>query len=241
MNHKLFFFGLGLLALALSAQSQTPNLQTVTGQGNTTTNSISILSKDGLGIGVDPVNAGLITHYIKASSADRATLRFDCPSNAVISGWEFYNSNENKSLMYIRQNTGLVGIGTADPTAKLAVNGELLAKKVKITLNIWPDYVFEPSYSLRSLDELERFISIHKHLPDIPSANEISRHDLDLGENQAKLLQKIEEMTLYLIAQDKELMSQEQLLNERKRLLLEQERRLFTLEEKAGNKIFEKK
>jgi hypothetical protein len=241
MNSKLFFFGFIFCASALTAYSQTtPNLQTVTGKGNTTTNSITILSKDGLGMGVDPVNAGLVTHNLKASS-ERAMLRFESASNAGITGWEFYNSNENKSLMYIRQSTGFVGIGTTDPSAKLAVNGEMLAKKVKITLNIWPDYVFEPSYRMRSLDELERFISAHKHLPDVPSAEEISRHDLDLGENQAKLLQKIEEMTLYLIAQDKDLISQEQLLNERKRLLLEQERRLFTLEEKAGSKIFERK
>lgn len=238
MKYKLFFWGSIFLGSALTAQSQVtiPDLQAVTGAGNTTTNSIIIENKDGLNIRVDPVNSNIGAHYLRASPAESRTLRFDCTSNDLRSGWEFYNSNENQSLVYIRQSPGNVGIGTINPMSRLSVNGEMLAIKVKATLVGWPDYVFESGYKLPSLEEVQRFISIHKHLPDMPSAKEISEHDLDLGANQARLLQKIEEMTLYLIEQDKALTSQEQLLHDSKRLLADREKRLAELEAKIENK-----
>ncbi|WP_146217482.1 hypothetical protein [Chitinophaga sp. S165] len=163
-------------------------------------------------------------------------MRFDCGSMDVRSGWEFYNSNTNKSLLYIRQNPGTVGIGTAEPKARLAVNGVVLAKKVRITPINWADYVFEPSYDLPTLQQLEKFIIHHKHLPDIPSAKEVSKDDLNLGGSQVSLLQKIEEMTLYLIAQDKKLKQRDELINDREQVLADREKRLAALEAKRGNK-----
>jgi hypothetical protein len=98
---------------------------------------------------------------------------------------------------------GNVGIGTTNPQAKLAVNGDIFSKKVKVTQTGWPDYVFHNTYRLRSLIELEQFIQQHKHLPDLPSAAEVEKNGLDLGDNQAVLLKKIEELTLYIIEQNK--------------------------------------
>ena len=67
----------------------------------------------------------------------------------------------------------------------------------------WADYVFQPQYKLKSLREVEAFIREHKHLPDVPSAMEVEGNGIDLGENQATLLKKIEELTLYMIELNK--------------------------------------
>ena len=104
---------------------------------------------------------------------------------------------------------GNFGIGTTNPQAKLAVNGDIFSKKVKVMQTGWPDYVFEPSYKLLSLKEVEAFIQQYKHLPDVPTAKEVEKNGLDIGENQATLLQKIEELTLYAIEQDKKIEAQQ--------------------------------
>lgn len=104
-------------------------------------------------------------------------------------------SNRNITLTM----AGNVGIGTETPQAKLAVNGNVYCKEVKVTMEGWPDYVFHPSYSLRPLSELELYIKQHHHLPEVPSADEVAKNGVSLGDNQATLLKKIEELTLYVI------------------------------------------
>jgi hypothetical protein len=94
-----------------------------------------------------------------------------------------------------------VGIGTDDPYYKLDVNGTIRAKEVKVNLNSGADFVFEPGYQLKPLDEVHSFIKENKHLPEIPTAAEMTNGDTNLGELQVKLLQKIEELTLYTIQQ----------------------------------------
>jgi len=240
MNKKLFVCILTSLGYGFSAfsQSELPaTLQSVTDLGNSTTNSISIWNRDGLNIGVDSVNNyATTTHYLRASSTDPRTLRFDCTASTSTGGWEFYNSALKRSIMFIKQGSGFVGIGTTDPKARLSVNGDVYAKKVRVTPDEWADYVFEPSYVLPSLQELEGYIREHKHLPEIPSAKEVSEQGLDVGLNQAKLLKKIEEMTLYLIEQEKRLAAQKKVIEEQARLMAEQEERLLELEGKNGNK-----
>jgi hypothetical protein len=104
---------------------------------------------------------------------------------------------------------GNVGIGTSDPGVyKLAVNGNIRAKKLIVETG-WSDYVFNKEYPLRSLSSLERFIQQNKHLPDIPSAKEVEKNGVSVGENQALLLKKIEELTLYIIGQDKRILALE--------------------------------
>ncbi|HRN55614.1 MAG TPA: hypothetical protein PLL71_04150 [Agriterribacter sp.] len=101
---------------------------------------------------------------------------------------------------------GVLGVGTFDTKGyKLAVGGNMVAEKIKVKLmSNWPDYVFEQHYRLLSLSELEEFIRKNNHLPEIPSALEVEQKGLDLGENQALLLKKIEELTLYIIELKKE-------------------------------------
>lgn len=99
---------------------------------------------------------------------------------------------------------GNVGIGTPNPGSyKLAVEGTIGARKVKVTQSAWADFVFKPDYQLPSLAEVERYVRTHGHLQDIPSEKEVIGDGLDLGEMNKKLLQKIEELTLYLIDQQK--------------------------------------
>ncbi len=94
---------------------------------------------------------------------------------------------------------GNVGIGTTNPQSKLAVNGSITTKEVIVTSTGWSDYVFRPDYHLRPLTEVEAFVKEHHHLPEIPSEAEVQEKGVSLGDMQAKLLAKIEELTLHMI------------------------------------------
>lgn len=102
---------------------------------------------------------------------------------------------------------GNVGIGTLNPNGyKLAVAGTAIAQKVKViaAATNWPDYVFHKEYVLPSLQDVAQYIATHQHLPEIPSASEIEKNGLDLGEMNKQLLKKVEELTLYIIQQQQE-------------------------------------
>jgi len=106
-----------------------------------------------------------------------------------------------------------VGIGTSNiPLGyMLAVGGNVIANLVKVQLPAeWPDYVFEEGYDLLPLKRLSQYINEHKHLPGIPSAEEVEQEGIDLGVMNALLLEKIEELTLYSIDQEKRLLLQKE-------------------------------
>ncbi len=107
-------------------------------------------------------------------------------------------------------SVGNIGIGTITPNAKLAVNGNIRAKEVKVENANWPDYVFKKNYDLPSLKFTEQLIKEKGHLPGIPSAADVKANGVDLGEMNAKLLQKIEELTLHIISQEKRILALEQ-------------------------------
>lgn len=113
--------------------------------------------------------------------------------------------------MLVFQNDGKVRIGNNINTPgsyKLYVEEGILTEKVRVAVKgttSWADHVFAPGYKLLPLKELQTYISENKHLPEIPSAQEVVKDGVDLGQMDAKLLQKIEELTLYVIQQQKEI------------------------------------
>lgn len=111
-------------------------------------------------------------------------------------------------------STGNIGIGNSSPQNKLDVNGTVHAKEVKVDLAGWPDYVFSRNYNLLTLEEVERHIIERGHLPNIPSEKDVTENGLNLGDNQKLLLEKIEELMLYSIAQNKKIKLQERLLEQ---------------------------
>lgn len=115
--------------------------------------------------------------------------------------------------IHIKKN---VGINTAaHPDYSLAVNGKIKAKEVNVTLTGYqplPDYVFEEDYALMPLDELEKYVTENKHLPGVPSKAEVEQHGIALTQMQYKLLEKIEELTLYIIEENKKLKAHEEIL-----------------------------
>jgi hypothetical protein len=109
---------------------------------------------------------------------------------------------------------GNVGIGTTTPGSfKLAVEGKIGAREVNVTTSAWSDYVFKPDYQLRSLTEVDQYIKENQHLPDVPSEKEVLKNGQDLGEMNAILLKKIEELTLYMIHANERIQSLEDKLN----------------------------
>ncbi len=125
----------------------------------------------------------------------------------------FNNSSPNLPTFFVGPSnttgTGSVGIGTINFAKgndlayyKLAVYGNIHAKEVVVEA-IWSDFVFEKNYNLTPLAEVEKYIHKYKHLPDVPSASEVKENGVSVGENQALLLKKIEELTLYVIELNK--------------------------------------
>ena len=108
---------------------------------------------------------------------------------------------------------GNVGIGTLNPDSRLTVKGKIHCEEVLVDLSIPPDYVFQkyykgysdlnPEYKMPTLGEVEAFTELNNHLPNVPSAKDIQENGLQLKEMTSILLQKIEELTLYAIEQEK--------------------------------------
>lgn len=151
---------------------------------------------------------------------------------------QFWVGNYGKDLaMTIRANK-YVGIGTSDPQAELDVNGTLKANQIEVSLakldhmqldgtlaankivykvnGNTADFVFKQNYKLKTLNEVDDFIKKHKHLPGIPSATSMEENGVSVAEINKLLLQKVEEITLYLIKQEKENEKLKKQLNDQK-------------------------
>jgi hypothetical protein len=107
------------------------------------------------------------------------------------------------SRMSINLSNGNVGIGVASPVYKLEVCGTIRAKEVRVETG-WCDYVFDKNYKLKSLDEVEKYINDNKHLPGIAPASEVEKDGLKVAEMNKAMMEKIEELTLYVIQLSKE-------------------------------------
>lgn len=140
----------------------------------------------------------------------------------------------NKGNGIIVKGDGNVGIGTEDTKGfKLGVNGKIAATEVKVANYAnWADFVFKKEYKLPSLEEVESHIKRKGHLQNIPSEKEVARNGFYLAEMDAKLLQKIEELTLYTIQQEKEIKKTKEENKNLKLVLKKLEERLSKLEKK---------
>jgi len=180
---------------------------TVYHQNGTTSAPLPIVTGNNLGYfqfggydGTQNIRASWITGYSTenwTSATHGAGMIFSTTPNG---------STTMTERMRLDQN-GNLAIGTTSAGSnKLAVEGTIGARKVVVTqTNPFPDYVFEQGYQLPALDSVSKFIQANHHLPDVPSADSVARNGLDLGSNQAALLKKIEELTLYLIEQQDEI------------------------------------
>ncbi|MDM8176931.1 hypothetical protein QT327_21700 [Olivibacter sp. 47] len=124
--------------------------------------------------------------------------------------------NELGNNLILNKTTGNVGIGTTNPTEKLAVNGVIRAKEIKVESG-WADYVFDESYELKSLGEVEAFIKNNRHLPGLPSERKVKEEGVELGEMNRLLLEKVEELTLHLIEEQKARLTMEKEVSDLKK------------------------
>lgn len=175
-------------------------------------------STGSLGIGTSSPQArldlgkadGITLKFQKNTSAGDSFLRFFTESGIPKGYMGIFGANNDLYLDPANSNllitSGNVGIGTMFPTEKLAVKGVVRAQEVKVDNENWPDYVFNDNYASLSLTETEAFIKANKHLPEIPSAIQVKEEGILIGEMNARLLKKIEELTLHLIRQEKDML-----------------------------------
>jgi hypothetical protein len=159
------------------------------------------------------VNNGLLattltaTHLISAPAGDindfTASIQINTPLLNATTG-SFANSLS-------------VGTTSTNPNYKLIVDGTISTKKLRVNTTPWADFVFYKNYKLMPLTKLEQYIKTYKHLPDIPTTEDVQKDGVDIGEIQAKLLQKVEELTLYVIEQDKKIKQLETQIKSKKR------------------------
>ena len=118
-----------------------------------------------------------------------------------------YSSLAYHTALYM-DNSGVISIGTVQHPVgyKFAVGGNMIAEAITVKLQSnWPDYVFERGYHLKPLNVLEKFIKDKHHLPNMPSTLDVNENGIDLGNMNQQLLKKVEELTLYLIIQQKQI------------------------------------
>ena len=210
--------GKGLKIKASAGDSSTPILQTEDNYGNV---KMVVQTNGNVGIGTNNPS-----HKLEIIGNDNVAAFSSTGSNAYIRLWanaagginervEFTNRGNGKATIWtpgagdalVVNRNGNIGIGTSNPVAKLTVQGNILASSIKVAVPgsaNWSDYVFAKEYQLQSLEEVEAFIQKNQHLPNVPSAAEMVKEGNDLGKTDAKLLEKIEELTLYVIEMKKE-------------------------------------
>lgn len=188
----------------------------------TTNPSANLHIYNSSGTALQYIDSGSTSHWssmqlrLNGSSSDQASfskLQSDHSSfpdalylSNVVSGSTvgFFQIDQSGDFIF---GGGNIGIGTTTPDNKLDVKGTIRAEEIKVETD-WSDFVFEDDYALPSLERVESYIEENKHLPDIPSAEEVKENGLPLAEIVTKQMQKIEELTLYLIEQNKQITEQ---------------------------------
>lgn len=144
----------------------------------------------------------LTTNVLKINSNANIGSVYTCSSQSGLGTWT------DPAVFSIFN--GKVGIGVVNTLAdyKLAVSGKIICEELKVKLVgnwPWPDYVFKHDYQLPSLKQVDEYIQANNHLPDMPTAKEVTENGVNVGEMNALLLKKVEELTLYLISMEKEM------------------------------------
>jgi hypothetical protein len=203
MNVKLLVDKGGNVGIGTSAPLAKLNIE---GWADHTNGNLLISGNEAPTLFLRNTNGGLVTQIMSWDGAGNDALagaRIGTRSHASKAANIHFTTDD--AIRVTIKDDGNVGIGTTNPTHKLAVNGTIKAKEVIVETTGWSDYVFADGYALAPLAEVEAHIKEHKHLPGIPSAAHVADHGVSVGEMQAKLLAKIEELTLHQIAQEKEL------------------------------------
>ncbi|MFI5172704.1 MAG: hypothetical protein ACHQFW_09945 [Chitinophagales bacterium] len=206
----------GLYATALTASGQTGYgiFASAAGGGTNYAGFFSGQVKvqyDGKAImvdGVDPwiqmISGGTDVGFLRATGED---LRLS--TNSSNTNGEIVFAPVGVPAMHINADGNVVvGSLAIDPATgyKLSVDGKIICEELKVQLSgSWPDYVFDQNFNLIPIHDLEDFIHANKHLPGIPSANEISENGISVGDMQSAMMQKIEELFLYIIQLQKEI------------------------------------
>jgi len=185
---------------------------------------ISSHNSDSFTINLLSGNLTIMTDAWMNFYTDRSSFYFNKPIYLNLGELSSHSTHDLKlqtngtTRVFVSNADGNVGIGTTSPDAKLAVKGDIHTQEVLVDLNgaVAPDFVFEPNYKLRTLAETEKYIQENKHLPEIPSAAKMEENGIELKTMNLKLLQKIEELTLYTIEQQKQLRSLQKQVNELK-------------------------
>lgn len=166
-----------------------------------------------VGIGVPSPSAKL---QINADNENNNALRLEVGRFSMNGEGRFsVDASGVQDGRFVVKENGNVGIGTPNPGSKLTVAGDINSREVRVTINAGSDFVFQDGYALRTLNEVEQFINENRHLPDIEAAKEMEEKGIELGKMDMKLLQKIEELTLYMIDFKKEM---DELLEENQKL-----------------------
>ncbi len=135
-------------------------------------------------------------------------FKLDHNGNGISNFPGFGIFDKDNNSIFFAKNNGNIGIGKLTPTAKLHVDGNIIAEEIKVEDVTGADFVFEPNYNLMPLAEIEAFVKQNHHLPEVPSAAEMQTNGVELGKMNMLLLQKIEELTLLMIEQQKQLENQ---------------------------------
>ena len=193
--------------------------------GSTTTNSLSVITGATVGTNLTVTNnatAGSLnvgsnatvggatsTGSLTVSTGATVGTNLNVTGNSTTGSLNVSTSATVNGEATVMQKMS-IGTATKSPTYNLSVLGGIISDEVRVQLQPWPDYVFEPNYPLQPLAEVEKYLLVNKHLPGVVSAKEVAENGLDLGQSQKAQMEKIEELFLYMLQQQKQIALQQQ-------------------------------